>query len=123
MQENHSSDKIIELSNCNIWQQDHLVLTDVSLDVRKGEFLYLVGKVGSGKTSLIKTLNVQLPLKEGTGMVAGYNLSEIRPKEIPYLRRKIGIVFPGLPAADRQNGKRKPGIRPESYGLEKQGRH
>jgi len=93
MQENHSSDKIIELSNCNIWQQDHLVLTDVSLDVRKGEFLYLVGKVGSGKTSLIKTLNVQLPLKEGTGMVAGYNLSEIRPKEIPYLRRKIGIVF------------------------------
>lgn len=101
MQENHSSDKIIELSNCNIWQQDHLVLTDVSLDVRKGEFLYLVGKVGSGKTSLIKTLNVQLPLKEGTGMVAGYNLSEIRPKEIPYLRRKIGIVFQDFQLIDR----------------------
>jgi cell division transport system ATP-binding protein len=93
MIEPHSSDKIIELSNCNIWQQDHLVLTDVSLSVRKGEFIYLVGKVGSGKTSLIKTLNVQLPLKEGTGTVAGYNLSEIKPREIPYLRRKIGIVF------------------------------
>ncbi len=93
MQETQLSDKIIELSNCNIWQQDHLVLTDVNLSVRKGEFVYLVGKVGSGKTSLIKTLNVQLPLKEGTGMVAGYNLSQIRSGEIPYLRRKIGIVF------------------------------
>jgi cell division transport system ATP-binding protein len=61
--------------------------------VNKGEFLYLVGKVGSGKTSVIKTLNVQLPLKEGTGIVAGYNLSEIKTREIPYLRRKIGIVF------------------------------
>lgn len=93
MPEPNSSDKIIELSNCNIWQQDHLVLSDVSLSVRKGEFIYLVGKVGSGKTSLIKTLNVQLPLKEGSGTVAGYNLSEIKPREIPYLRRKIGIVF------------------------------
>ncbi len=93
MIEPHSSDKIIELSNCKIWQQDHLVLSDVSLSVRKGEFIYLVGKVGSGKTSLIKTLNVQLPLKEGAGTVAGYNLSEIKPREIPYLRRKIGIVF------------------------------
>ena len=54
MLEPHSSDKIIELSNCSIWQQDHLVLSDVSLSVRKGEFIYLVGKVGSGKTSLLK---------------------------------------------------------------------
>jgi cell division transport system ATP-binding protein len=93
MQDSQSSDRIIELINCNIWQQDHLVLTGVNLSVNKGEFLYLVGKVGSGKTSLIKTLNIQLPLKEGTGIVAGYNLSEIRTREIPYLRRKIGIVF------------------------------
>jgi len=93
MQDPQSSDKIIELIGCNIWQQDHLVLTGVNLSVNKGEFLYLVGKVGSGKTSLIKTLNVQLPLKEGTGIVAGYNLSEIKTREIPYLRRKIGIVF------------------------------
>jgi cell division transport system ATP-binding protein len=93
MQDSQSSDKIIELIGCNIWQQDHLVLTGVNLIVNKGEFLYLVGKVGSGKTSLIKTLNVQLPLKEGTGIVAGFNLSEIKTREIPYLRRKIGIVF------------------------------
>ena len=93
MQDFGSSDKIIELSGCNIWQQDHLVLTGVNLTVNKGEFVYLVGRVGSGKTSLIKTLNVQLPLKEGTAIVAGYNLSEIRTREIPFLRRKIGIVF------------------------------
>ncbi|HBC77795.1 MAG TPA: phosphonate ABC transporter ATP-binding protein [Bacteroidales bacterium] len=93
MEDTISSDRIIELTGCKIWQQDHLVLTDVNLSVRKGEFVYLVGKVGSGKSSLIKTLNVQLPLKEGTGMVAGYNLSEIRTREIPFLRRKIGIVF------------------------------
>jgi cell division transport system ATP-binding protein len=93
MQDFGSSDKIIELSGCNIWQQDHLVLTGVNLTVNKGEFVYLVGRVGSGKTSLIKTLNVQLPLKEGTAFVAGYNLSEIKTRDIPFLRRKIGIVF------------------------------
>jgi len=93
MQDPGSSEKIIELAGCNIWQQDHLVLTGVNLTVNKGEFVYLVGRVGSGKTSLIKTLNVQLPLKEGTAIVAGYNLSEIKTREIPFLRRKIGIVF------------------------------
>lgn len=93
MQDPGTSEKIIELIGCNIWQQDHLVLTGVNLSVNKGEFVYLVGRVGSGKTSLIKTLNVQLPLKEGTGIVAGYNLSEIKTREIPYLRRKTGIVF------------------------------
>jgi cell division transport system ATP-binding protein len=93
MPEPITSEKIIELTGCNIWQQDHLVLSDVNLSVNKSEFIYLVGKVGSGKTSLIKTLNAQLPLKEGTGIVAGFNLSEIKSREIPYLRRKIGIVF------------------------------
>jgi len=86
-------DVIIELTNCTIWQQDHLVLSDVNLSVGKGEFIYLVGRVGSGKSSLIKTLNAQLPLKDGTGLVAGYNLSKLKRREIPYLRRKIGIVF------------------------------
>jgi cell division transport system ATP-binding protein len=93
MQETLPFDVIIELTDCTIWQQDHLVLTNVSLSVGKGEFLYLVGKVGSGKTSLIKTLNAQIPLKGGTALVAGYNLAKIKRKEIPYLRRKIGIVF------------------------------
>lgn len=86
-------DVIIELTNCTIWQQNHLVLSNVNLRVGKGEFIYLVGRVGSGKSSLIKTLNAQIPLKEGVGLVAGYDLSKIKKKEVPYLRRKIGIVF------------------------------
>jgi cell division transport system ATP-binding protein len=93
MQETLPLDVIIELRDCLIWQQDHLVLSGVNLSVRKGEFMFLVGKVGSGKTSLIKTINAQLPLREGTGIVAGYNLSGIRGKDIPMLRRKLGIVF------------------------------
>jgi len=93
MEESGTLDKIIELSECNIWQQDHLVLTGVNLSISKGEYVYLVGKVGSGKTSLIKTINAQIPLKEGSGSVAGFDLSKIKPREVPYLRRKIGIVF------------------------------
>jgi cell division transport system ATP-binding protein len=93
MQETLPLDVIIELTDCSIWQQDHLVLSNVNLTVRKGEFLYLVGRVGSGKSSLIKTLNAQITLRDGTGLVAGYNLSKIKKREIPYLRRKIGIVF------------------------------
>jgi cell division transport system ATP-binding protein len=93
MSENLPLDVIIELTDCFIWQQDHLVLSNVNLRVGKGEFIYLVGRVGSGKSSLIKTLNAQIPLKEGTGLVAGYNLSKLKKKDIPYLRRKIGFVF------------------------------
>jgi cell division transport system ATP-binding protein len=93
MTENLPLDIIIELTGCSIWQQNHLVLSKVNLRVGKGEFLYLVGRVGSGKSSLIKTLNAQIPLKEGVGLVAGYDLSKIRKKQVPYLRRKIGIVF------------------------------
>jgi len=93
MPEPLNNERIIELINCNIWQQDHLVLSGVNFALSKGEFAYLVGKVGSGKTSLIKTLNAQLPLKEGTGIVAGFDLSSIKPKDIPFLRRKTGIVF------------------------------
>lgn len=93
MNENLPLDVIIELTNCTIWQQDHLVLSDVNLSVSKGEFLYMVGRVGSGKSSLIKTLNAQIPLKDGKGLVAGYSLSKLKRREIPFLRRKIGIVF------------------------------
>ena len=93
MQETLPLDIIIELKNCKIWQGDNLVLTDVNLSVGKSEFMYLVGRVGSGKSSLIKTLNAQIPLKDGTGIVAGYNLEKLKIREIPYLRRKLGIVF------------------------------
>jgi len=93
MQENLPLDVIIELTGCSIWQQTHLVLSNVNLRVGKGEFLYLVGRVGSGKSSLIKSLNAQIPLKDGTGLVAGFDLAKIKKKEIPFLRRKLGIVF------------------------------
>ena len=93
MEENTPLDTIIELKSCSIMQQDHLVLSDVNLKVDKGEFVYLVGRVGSGKTSLIRTLNAQLPLTEGEGYVAGFSLHTIKKREIPQLRRKLGIVF------------------------------
>lgn len=93
MQENLPLDTIIELTNCTIWQENHLVLSNINLRVGKGEFIYLVGRVGSGKSSLIKTLNAQIPLKEGIGLVAGYDLAKIKKKDVPFLRRKIGIVF------------------------------
>lgn len=93
MQEINPLDTIIELKGCSVFQQDHLVLSDVNLKVEKGEFLYLVGRVGSGKTSLIRILNGQLPLTDGEGWVAGYNLRRLRKRDIPGLRRKLGIVF------------------------------
>ena len=93
MSEIQPLDTIIEFTNCIIWQQDHLVLSDVNFKVDKGEFVYLVGKVGSGKSSLIKTINAQIPLKDGEAVVAGFSLATIRNREIPALRRKLGIVF------------------------------
>jgi cell division transport system ATP-binding protein len=93
MNDNVPLDTIIELRSCSIYQQDHLVLEDVNLKVEKGEFLYLVGRVGSGKTSLIRTLNAQLPLTDGEGWVAGFDLRKLKKRDIPGLRRKLGIVF------------------------------
>jgi len=93
MEEISPLDTIIELKSCSIMQQDHLVLSDVNLKADKGEFIYLVGRVGSGKTSLIRTLNAQLPLADGEGWVAGFNLRTLKKREIPLLRRKLGIVF------------------------------
>jgi cell division transport system ATP-binding protein len=86
-------DKIISLENAVIGVDDHMVLNEVNLSVNKGEFVFVIGRVGSGKTSLIKTINAELPLMEGTGEVAGFRLDKIKRKEIPMLRRKLGIVF------------------------------
>lgn len=93
MQETKALDTIIEFTGCSIWQQDHLVLSDVTFRIEKGEFVYLVGKVGSGKTSLIKTINAQLPLKTGEAVVAGFSLSKLKTRDVPYLRRRLGVVF------------------------------
>lgn len=83
----------ITLSGASIFQREHLVLTNVNLQISKGEFVYMVGKVGSGKSSLIKTLNAEIPLYQGVGEVAGFKLDKIKIKEIPLLRRKLGVVF------------------------------
>lgn len=88
-----SLDTIIEFTNASIYQKENLILKDVTFTMDKGEFAYLIGKVGTGKTSLIRTINAEIPLKQGEGVVAGYNLRKIKTKQIPYLRRKLGIVF------------------------------
>ncbi len=84
---------IISFEKAGIFHGDHLVLTDVTFSVGAGEFVYLIGKVGSGKTSLIKTLNAELPLRRGRANAVGYDLHSLKRKQIPYLRRKMGIVF------------------------------
>lgn len=86
-------DTIIEFQNAEIYQRNHLVLSQVNFSINKGEFVYLIGKVGSGKTSLIKTINAEIPLKEGGLSVDDFQLHNIRTSKIPYLRRKLGIVF------------------------------
>lgn len=84
---------IISLKGVDIFQQDHLVLGNVNLEIQPGEWVYLIGKVGSGKSSLIKVLNAELELYGGEAWVAGYNLRKVRQKEVPFLRRKLGVVF------------------------------
>jgi cell division transport system ATP-binding protein len=86
-------DTIIDIQNAQIYQQDMLVLSNVDLKVEKGEFVYLIGKTGSGKSSLLKTLYGELPLREGTGIVCDSDLTTMKRSQVPYLRRKLGIVF------------------------------
>jgi cell division transport system ATP-binding protein len=84
---------IVELKNVNIFQGDSLILQEVNITVNRGEFVYLVGKTGTGKSSLLKTLYGDLELREGEGIVVGYNLSDLDWKRVPYLRRNLGVVF------------------------------
>jgi cell division transport system ATP-binding protein len=86
-------DTIIDMRNVCVYHGQNLVLTEVSFGIERGEFVYLIGKVGSGKSSLIKTINAELRLQRGEGWVAGYKLHRIKDKYIPYMRRKIGVVF------------------------------
>ncbi len=87
------SESILELKEVAVFQKESMVLNEVSLDVKKGEFVYLIGKTGSGKSSFMKTLYGDLPLRQGEGTIVGFNLKTLQENDIPFLRRKLGIVF------------------------------
>ena len=87
------STAIIRLKDAKIYQKDHLVLSKVSFELQSGDFIYLIGKTGTGKSSLLKTLYGDLLLQEGIGEVVGFDLTCLKEKEIPFLRRGIGVVF------------------------------
>lgn len=86
-------EKLIEIIDANIYQRENRILTNVNLEVVAGEFVYVIGKVGTGKSSLIKTLNAEIPLISGSGIVVGFQLYNIKSKEISELRRNLGVVF------------------------------
>lgn len=87
------SETILNLKNVAIYQRESLILSQVNVSINKGEFVYLIGKTGTGKSSFMKTLYGDIPLKEGQGEIVGVDLTKLKEKEIPHLRRKLGVVF------------------------------
>ena len=94
---------IIQLSNLSVFQKNKLVLTNVNLDISQGEFIYMIGKTGSGKSSLMQVLYADLPVETGEAVVCGYDLKSIKRKNLPFLRRKLGIVFQDFQLLDDRN--------------------
>jgi len=87
------SQQVLFLRNVSIYQENKVILSNVNLEVNHGEFIYIIGKTGSGKSSFMKTLYADLPLTEGQGSIVDYDLANLKESSIPYLRRKLGIVF------------------------------
>ena len=88
-----TNNTLIKYNGVEICQKEQVVLKDVSIEISAGEFYYLIGSVGSGKSSLLKTIYAELPITEGEAQVFDFDLNEIKQKEIPYLRRQMGIIF------------------------------
>jgi len=86
-------ESILKLTDVAVFQKENLVLNDITLEIKKGEFIYLIGKTGSGKSSFMKTLYGDLPLNQGSGRIVDFDLRTLKESEIPFLRRKLGIVF------------------------------
>ncbi|MGW9687113.1 cell division ATP-binding protein FtsE [Flagellimonas sp. 2504JD1-5] len=87
------SETILKLQDVAVFQKENLILKDISLEVKKGEFVYVIGKTGSGKSSFMKTLYADIPMRQGTGSIVDFDLKKLQEKDIPFLRRKLGIVF------------------------------
>jgi len=87
------SHTVLSLNNTTIYQGKTPILREVNIDIKQGEFIYLIGKTGAGKSSFMKTLYADLPLQEGEGHIVGFDLHTLKDRDIPYLRRKIGVVF------------------------------
>ena len=87
------SEIVLQLKNVSIYQGDSLVLSDVNVEMKKGDFVYLIGKTGTGKSSFMKLLYADLELTEGEGSIVDFDLKTLKEKDIPFLRRKLGIVF------------------------------
>ena len=87
------SEPVLQLSHAAIYQRENLILSEVNVTINPGDFVYLIGKTGSGKSSFMKTLYGDLPLNEGTGTIVGFDLNGLKEKNIPFLRRKLGVVF------------------------------
>jgi len=87
------SELLVKMENIEVCQEENVVLSNASLTLSRGEFVYVIGRVGSGKSSLLKALYCEVPIRKGSAYVAGYDLLRIKRRDIPYLRRKLGIVF------------------------------
>ena len=99
------AERVLYLKDASIYQRETLILSEVDIEIKKGEFVYLIGKTGTGKSSFMKTLYGDLPLTEGEGSIVDYDLRKLREKDIPFLRRKLGVVFQDFKLLNDRNVK------------------